>query len=231
MNNSVITFDVGEDGSLQSITEDFERMPLAVTQSDKGVKGVYSKWDFTKCGVAEPDPGYCNGARAVGMVKPSQVMTSAPLTIAPYMVQFTVYNPTATDANFKLAYSIDRGVNWQTAAESVVTVEAGTSKSVSAQLPTDAPVMLRINQTSGNSKAKCYLDDIKLFYTDTWPEPAPLPGDVDGDGEVSISDVNAVIDLILGGEGNEELRSRADVNEDGEIGISDVNMIINMIFQ
>ena len=43
--------------------------------------------------------------------------------------------------------------------------------------------------------------------------------------------MNAVINLILGAEGSEELLKRADVNEDGEIGISDANMIINLIFQ
>ena len=51
-----------------------------------------------------------------------------------------------------------------------------------------------------------------------------LTGDVNGDGEVNISDVNAVIDLILNdGEGN------GDVNGDGEINISDVNAVIDII--
>ena len=90
--------------------------------------------------------------------------------------------------------------------------------------------MLRINQTSGHAKNKCYLDDIKLHYTDTWG-PEIVTGDVNGDGEVSISDVNAVIDLILGGRDDAELRERADVNQDGEISISDVNMIIDLILR
>ena len=54
---------------------------------------------------------------------------------------------------------------------------------------------------------------------------------MNGDGEVSISDVNAVIDLILGGRDDAELRERADVNQDGEISISDVNMIIDLILK
>lgn len=230
LNNGVISFTVNEDHSMQSVLEDFEQMPVATTQSDKGVKGVFSKWDFTKCGVAEPGVGNCNGARAVGMIKPSQVMTSAPLKIAPYLVQYTIYNPTSQDANFRLSYSLDRGATWQAVAETIVTVEKNSQKSVSGMLPTDAPIMLRINQTSGSANAKCYVDDIKLSYSETWPEDFVL-GDVDGDGEVSISDVNAVINLILGAEGSEELLKRADVNEDGEIGISDANMIINLIFQ
>ena len=41
-------------------------------------------------------------------------------------------------------------------------------------------------------------------------------GDVNGDGEVSISDVNALIDMILSG----NIDMVADVDDDGEVGIS-----------
>lgn len=56
-----------------------------------------------------------------------------------------------------------------------------------------------------------------------------LIGDVNNDGEVTISDVNLAINIILGGDADDQTRSRADVNKDGEIGISDVNVIINII--
>ena len=52
-----------------------------------------------------------------------------------------------------------------------------------------------------------------------------VKGDVNGDGEVSISDVNALIDMILTG----EVDAVGDVNEDGEVSISDVNTLIDMI--
>ena len=52
-----------------------------------------------------------------------------------------------------------------------------------------------------------------------------LRGDVNGDLEVNIADVNAVIDVILGGSGN----AAADVNGDGEINIADVIAIIAII--
>ncbi|MBQ9556770.1 MAG: S8 family serine peptidase [Muribaculaceae bacterium] len=54
-------------------------------------------------------------------------------------------------------------------------------------------------------------------------------GDVDNDGEVTISDVNALLDIILGGSADSDTLRRADVNNDGEIGISDVNEIIDII--
>ena len=54
----------------------------------------------------------------------------------------------------------------------------------------------------------------------------PLPGDVNGDREINIADVNAVIDIILGG--NDDTTA-ADVNGDGEINIADINAIIDII--
>ena len=53
-----------------------------------------------------------------------------------------------------------------------------------------------------------------------------IEGDVNGDGEVNISDINALIDMIVS---DAPYEKAADVNEDGEIGISDVNSLIDMI--
>ena len=53
-----------------------------------------------------------------------------------------------------------------------------------------------------------------------------IMGDVNGDSEVNIADVNAVINMILGG--NDD-NTAADLNGDGEINIADVNAIINII--
>ena len=61
------------------------------------------------------------------------------------------------------------------------------------------------------------------------PEPQPLKGDVNGDGEVNIADINALIDIILGGYADEATLKRADVNEDAEINIADINALIDII--
>ena len=53
-----------------------------------------------------------------------------------------------------------------------------------------------------------------------------IAGDVNGDGEVNIADVNALINIILGGIGNNEA---ADVNGDHEVNIADVNALIDII--
>ena len=50
-------------------------------------------------------------------------------------------------------------------------------------------------------------------------------GDVNLDGEINISDVNAVIDMILSNNAD----AAGDVNHDGEVNISDVNALIDII--
>jgi len=58
-------------------------------------------------------------------------------------------------------------------------------------------------------------------------EQTTLKGDVNGDGEVNIADINAVIDIILSGSSN----NVGDVNGDGEVNIADINAIIDIILK
>ena len=62
------------------------------------------------------------------------------------------------------------------------------------------------------------------------PNAIVLPGDVDGDGEITISDANSVIDIVvMGGNAGHTHSPAADANGDGEVTIADVNAIVNMI--
>ena len=63
-----------------------------------------------------------------------------------------------------------------------------------------------------------------LFYQGEYVEPE-IPEDVNGDGEVTVADINVVIDAIL----KDEFKANCDVNGDGEITIADINRIINYI--
>ena len=60
----------------------------------------------------------------------------------------------------------------------------------------------------------------------TEPEPG-VKGDVNGDGEVNIADVNAIIDLILTGRSDPS----GDINGDGEVNIADINSVIDLILK
>ena len=57
----------------------------------------------------------------------------------------------------------------------------------------------------------------------------PLIGDVNGDGEVNIGDISAIIDYILGTATESFNTEAADVNLDGEINIADVAAIVDML--
>ncbi|MBQ5465987.1 MAG: dockerin type I repeat-containing protein, partial [Muribaculaceae bacterium] len=54
-----------------------------------------------------------------------------------------------------------------------------------------------------------------------------LKGDVNADGRVNVSDVSALINMILGITPKDE--ERADVNGDGRVNVSDVSALINII--
>ena len=60
--------------------------------------------------------------------------------------------------------------------------------------------------------------------------PTPgIPGDVDGDGQVGIADVTALIDYILGSSDSSFIVANADVDGDGSITIADVTAIIDTL--
>jgi hypothetical protein len=59
----------------------------------------------------------------------------------------------------------------------------------------------------------------------------PIRGDINGDREVNIADINSVIDIILGSDVSDYVHSRADVNSDGEVNIADINVIIDIILK
>jgi hypothetical protein len=54
-----------------------------------------------------------------------------------------------------------------------------------------------------------------------------LQGDINGDGEVNVADINMLVDMILSG--NSSGASSGDINGDGEVTIADVNALIDII--
>ena len=73
----------------------------------------------------------------------------------------------------------------------------------------------------GDSHTTAYGPVISFVYRET----AGVNGDVNGDGEVNIADVNAIIDMILTG----TVDPAGDVNGDSEVNIADVNAVIDII--
>lgn len=67
---------------------------------------------------------------------------------------------------------------------------------------------------------------INDVYTSLYPytQPVGVPGDVNNDGKVDITDVNLVINMMLG---KASYNAKGDMNNDGKIDITDVNLVIN----
>ena len=127
------------------------------------------------------------------------------------------------DARLNVEYSTNGGTSWNTLG--AITVTKGDLQHYLIAADVVDNVRFRITQMIGS---RINIDDITLYGRSS-EEPSVLPGDVNGDGEVTIADVNVVISIILNGTDNELILQRADVNEDGEITIADVNMIIRLI--
>ena len=71
---------------------------------------------------------------------------------------------------------------------------------------------------------------IESYVEPLEPDPFSLGvGDVNGDNEINIADINKLIDILMGGFANYDVRQRSDVNYDGELNIADINGIISYL--
>ncbi|MBR1550766.1 MAG: leucine-rich repeat protein [Muribaculaceae bacterium] len=68
------------------------------------------------------------------------------------------------------------------------------------------------------------------IFTTICEEGTPIQGDINGDGEVSVADVTALITILLNPSmASERARQVADINNDGEISIADVTALITLV--
>ena len=69
----------------------------------------------------------------------------------------------------------------------------------------------------------------KYTVADITDQYSYLLGDLNNDGEVNISDVTVLVDILLSNGVNEEMLERGDLNGDGEVNISDVTVLIDIL--
>lgn len=228
--DSIITFDVIIDKSKSSI-EDFEKMPVGATLNERGVAGVYANWDFYNCAVV--DTAQVGNGHVVAMRNGSYINTAENLNKIPKVVRFKIYNPTSTGVMITPQYSTNNGGRWKgldTYPYDVYVTAGSTAEATITTLPTNAPIMLRLKQTSGSSSEYCYIDDIEICYEETW-EPEFVLGDVNDDGFVNIADVTDLIDYLLNNDASLINMNAADISADGMINISDVTDLIDMLLR
>lgn len=222
--DGIISFDVMYEDEVENIIEDFETMPVTTSTNQANVDGRFAKWTFVKANVMAPtEEGAANGENAVGILSGGALTMASSLEKEAYMVKLHMNNPTTTSPKVKLSFSEDDGASW-TALADVKTVPSKTSIDLIWSVKTNQPVRYRVNLSGGSSTKKCYIDDFAIYIKgDLQPS---IIGDVNGDGDVDVSDVNAIINMMLG---KAEAISAGDVNGDGEIDVSDVNAVINIM--
>ena len=228
--DGVVTFSVVNDGEILNDVEDFETMPTTTSTSEKDVEGHWTTWSFTKCNVTAPGEGKCNGVNSVQMKLPC-LIESGDTYYDAYQISVKVFNTSNTDAKLVLSYSIDGGNTWKTAKSAIGETSITISKKSEA-IPTwmlstskQEGTRYRIQQTAGNKTTPIYIDDVTLYYTAKGS--GLLQGDVDRNGKVNVSDVTALINMILGVTTMD--MEAADVDGNGKVNVSDVTALINII--
>ena len=106
---------------------------------------------------------------------------------------------------YKVAYVFDKKDKYFWKPSSGYRAEAGSA-------------FLRLTSTQAGNTTKVYID--------RWYKAS---GDINGDGEINVSDVTALINKILGSSTYTD--AVCDINGDGEINVSDVTALINLILK
>ena len=88
-----------------------------------------------------------------------------------------------------------------------------------------------VNQTSffeiATQTNKYQVNDVTAEFLPYLDDDPPQTGDVNGDGEIGLADINAVIAMIVAS----DPQPNGDVNGDGEVTIADVNAVIAIILK
>ena len=84
-----------------------------------------------------------------------------------------------------------------------------------------------VNDCNQYGTAQAHVTDDLAPTLHFTPIAPGLTGDVNGDGTVDVTDINIIINIMLGMDDALNYAGRADVTGDGSIDVSDVNDIIN----
>lgn len=224
-----ITLKIANDAVIGDV-EDFEDMAATTATSLADVQGKYATWSFTKCNVTAPGSGKASGEHSVAMKLPSAI-TSGDTYYDAYQVSFKVFNPLSMTVKYTLSTSTDGGATWTNAAsatgETTQTVSGNGTHMLYWVVNTkqDTPTRYRVILTTGSKTSAVYLDDFTLYYTGK--RAGSATGDINGDGVVNVTDVTALINVILGSASYDA--SLCDINGDGTINVTDVTALLNLI--
>ena len=142
-------------------------------------------------------------------IKPSEPSV---ITLSDSIVEVKVKESVQLEAIVTPESLEDKTIEWSSSDETIATVdETGLISGVAI----GQAVITATLKADPTVTATCLVNVMK----------SGLKGDVNGDGNVNISDINAVIDMILSGKYSVD----GDVNGDGVINIGDINALIAII--
>ncbi|MDO4510988.1 MAG: phosphodiester glycosidase family protein [Bacteroidales bacterium] len=142
-------------------------------------------------------------------------------------IQIDVRNLNTSGANYQ-KYDGEGGAGYAAGKEYTLKVDLdqmGGNKSLNTYPLNIQEIRFVPNKTTATAGAQTI--HIKQFYAHYPKQAAPVKGDVNGDGEVNVSDVTALINRILGTASYPD--AVCDINADGQVNVSDVTALINMI--
>ena len=199
-----------------SIMEDWEGCTTGGYWT-RQVQGHTWLWDFTDAGIWGDSFSHDELSCRLGKTSSSAIAMAEDVDGGIGAIAFwaTCFGSDA-DATLRVDYSTDKGLSWTTLDQ--FTLTRGILQHIIMDVYLKRSARFRIVQTAGS---RVNIDDITLYKLND----DPTLGDVNGDGEVNIADVNQVIKVILGGQTD----GNCDVNGDDEVNISDVNFIIKII--
>ncbi len=113
-----------------------------------------------------------------------------------------------------------------------ITINTDSTATIKAQGSNTRNLLRYNNNATGGNLFSCYSSgqqDVSLFVR---VEPqAFILGDINRDNTITIADITALVNIILGKDDEEQLYNHvaADVNKDGAISIADVTALVNII--
>lgn len=204
-----------------SIVEDWEGCTTGGYWTDMVIGNAFN-WDFVNAGIWADNLSNGEQSCRLGKTSSSSITMTEDVEGGTSAIAFwAACFGSDADANLRVDYSTNKGSSWNELGD--FTFTRGRLQQAIMEIPMEGNIRFRIVQTSG---ARVNIDDITIYGR---VEQAQLTGDVNGDGEVGIADINTLIDIVLGGTADEDTQKRADVNNDQEIGIADINTLINLI--
>lgn len=155
---------------------------------------------------------YLDNCQAYANPGPTTVLATS-ITLNQEIAQVYVGNQLQLTATVLPDDATDPSVTWSTSNAAVATVDA-TGK-VTAVAPGTATITATTNDGSELS-ASCAV-------------VVALRGDVNLDGTVDVTDVNIVVNIILGKDQAAYYDGRADLDGNNDVDVSDINALVNII--